>query len=211
MADSTVVGGPTGPDGDVSAVERIDWLKRHLLVVLLLLCVLAIAVTGVLFASGVFTTSSATAANIFGTGTLLIENDHEGKGVLTASNMVPGDEVTGDVTIRNVGTLPAHFSLFMEGLGDIDHKEGSNQELSAALHLRIVNTGSEAPVYVGNLAAMPEAEEPIPLPGEGEGGIWDSGEEHTYEFTVTLPSGTGNEFQNTQTQAVFVWSAAAGG
>ncbi len=76
---------------------------RHKL--LLSLGVLGVA-SGLLAAGtyALFSTNTSSASNLFATGTLSLSNSNSAYATVTLNNMVPGDSVTGLVTIQNTGT-----------------------------------------------------------------------------------------------------------
>ena len=80
-------------------------------------------------------------------------NSLGGQPILTASEMGFGDEVEGDVKIKNMGDTNGRFTLLKHALVD----QGGR---SAWLHVRvhdITPPGPPVPVYEGSLAAMPAA------------------------------------------------------
>lgn len=140
---------------------------RRLLATLALL----LAATGVAIGSGAsFTSSSATAANTFATGTLKQTNDKDGAAILTAANMKPGDTTTGTVKITNSGSLAGTFKV-----AETDYAKTFEK---TTLALSVVDTASGTSVYSGKLDGF----------GTKDLGTWAAGEAHTYKFTVTFPT-----------------------
>jgi predicted ribosomally synthesized peptide with SipW-like signal peptide len=62
--------------------------------------------TGVLAVGtyALFSANTTSASNLFATGTLALSNSNSVSATVTLSNMIPGDSVTGLVTIQNTGT-----------------------------------------------------------------------------------------------------------
>lgn len=195
-------------DGSVSARERTGWVFRNakILILALILLLIAALLVGVSFA--VFSTSSANAGNMFTAGTLTSSNSKDNAAILTAQRMVPGDTTTGTVTISNTGDSKGQFTL--TGSTPTNTPGPNGGDLSTVLNLRIVEdpAGAGRVVYDGKLNAM---NGPQPL------GVWDGGQTHTYEFTVTFPEGgtpsaptTGdNAYQGSKTEVTYTWNATS--
>lgn len=162
---------------------------RRLLATLALL----LAATGVAVGSGAsFSSESVNATNTFSAGTLTQSNSKAGAAVLTASNMKPGDQKSGTVTITNTGSLGGAFSL----------TETSVTENFTTTDLRLVVTeeGSTGPaVYSG----------PIDGLGTKALGDWAKNEARTYKFVVTFPETNAdqNADQGKAATASFSWNA----
>jgi hypothetical protein len=62
--------------------------------------------TGVLAVGtyALFSANTTSASNLFATGTLTLSNSNSASATVTLSNMIPGDSVTGLVTVQNTGT-----------------------------------------------------------------------------------------------------------
>jgi spore coat-associated protein N len=139
-----------------------------------------------------------------------ISNSRQATWILRASNMKPGALVTGTVKIGNSGNMDADFSLAKQNLVNTGPSGGS---LSSILDLRIeqpIGNSNKPPklIYDGKLGAMPA----IAL------GTFAKGEERTYNFKVSFPSGpttgtAGNSYQGASTSVDYVWTAvkASGG
>ena len=195
-------------DGSVSARERTGWVFRNakILILALILLLIAALLVGVSFA--VFSTSSANPGNMFTAGTLTSSNSKDNAAILTATRMVPGDTTTGTVTISNTGDSKGQFTL--TGSTPTDTVGPNNGKLSTVLNLRIVEdpAGAAKQVYNGKLNGMTA---PIDL------GVWNGGQGHTYEFTVTFPdTGTpgsattgDNAYQGSSSQVTYTWNATS--
>src|SRR3954463_9910570 len=84
--------------------QRKWWLIGSL--VLLLVAAIVVVASGAVFSS-----SSANPSNEFSAGVLKQSNSKRGDAILTAEKMVPGEVVTGDVTIKNTGDVKGTFTL----------------------------------------------------------------------------------------------------
>lgn len=190
MSDATVA--------PVSAGDRVTWLKKNtgkLAVALVLLVLAGVAVAATL---GAFTSSSANVGNVVATGSLSIDDDLDGGAIFSAEGLVPGDQVTGEVSITNTGESSGTFSLASANLTDTPGAGGGN--LSEVLELTITDDGTE--VYSG----------PLDLVAPVQLGEWAGGESHTFVFTVLFPdTGTAddNDFQNASVSVDYLWSAVS--
>jgi hypothetical protein len=155
----------------------------------------SLAALGVAIGSGAtFNSQSANASNTFTSGTLTQTNSKNGVAILTGANMKPGDVKTGDVTIKNTGTLAGTFTL--------TETSAANAFGAGDLHLKIEDvTNASAPtqVYYGDLGSVNA--NGISL------GSFASGEQHTYRFTVTLDQNAPNSDQGKAATADYVWTA----
>jgi spore coat-associated protein N len=169
----------------------------------------SLAAVGLAVGSGAeFSSSSANPSSTFSSGTLSHTNSKDGSAILTASGMKPGDSASGSVTITNTGNMPATFTLSKSNLTNPQLGSGG-EKLSDQLDL-VVADGSTT-VYSGKLGAMGT----ITLDGDTStagtqkfGASGSSTAAHSYTFTVTLPSPTGNAYQGTSTTVQYDWTAA---
>lgn len=158
-----------------------------------------LAATGIAVGSGAnFNSASANPSNTFSAGTISQSNSKEGQAVLTASNLKPGGSATGNVTIKNTGSVAGGFILTQSGLTNSD----TTNPLSAKLTLSIKDE-TNAVVYTGTIAGM----------GNISLGTWQPNDEHTYTFTVSFPDGGGsgadNVYQGDQTSVTYTFTASA--
>ena len=184
-------------------MSRITVLRANPRRALAALATMLVAV-GVTAASGAtFNATSANAGNTFTAGTLTMSNP--GGAILTASNMRPGDPASkGTIVIQNTGSLSGAFTLTRSSLTDTP----SGTPLSSQLQLAVTDCGADLDCttagdntskYSGALSAMGSV---ISL------GNWVAGEQHKYEFAVSLPSGTPNAYQGGSSTAGFQWDAS---
>lgn len=170
----------------------------------------SLAAVGVAVGSGAsFSSSSANPSNTFSSGTLSQTNSKSAAAVLTAAAMKPGDSVTGSVTIANTGTLAGTFSLSKSNLTNPILGSGG-ETLSAQLDVVIMDGATT--VYSGKIGAMGT----IALDGDTAtagtqqfGASGSATATHTYGFTVTLPSATGNAYQGTSMSVQYDWTATS--
>lgn len=155
--------------------------------------VILLAATGVAVGSGAtFSSHTANASNTFTSGTLLQTNSKDGLAVVTGSNLKPGDTKTGEVTIKNTGTLAGDFTLSETG--------ATNGFTAGSLKVSVDDvTTPSAPksIYTGDLGGL--AKKSL--------GSFAVNESHTYRFTVTLASSAPNADQGKSATANYEWDA----
>ncbi len=137
-------------------------------------------------------TSEATAQdNVFETGTLKIGVPNEGDNTafITADNWQPGDSVTEDLTVKNLGSLPYKYKVSAE-------MTSGDTVLYDKLNV-LVKKGT-ATVYSGHLKDLADQEVSSDVA---------AGTDETLTFTVTLPSETGNECQGKSATVKFTFDA----
>ncbi|WP_205696921.1 TasA family protein [Conexibacter sp. SYSU D00693] len=163
--------------------------KRLLAALLTLL-----AAGGVAVGSGAsFTSQTANPTNTFTSGTLLQSNSKNGVAIVTGANMKPGDVKTGEVTIKNTGTLAGDFKL--------SETNATNGFTAGSLNVKVedVSTSTATTVYNGDLGGL----------GAKTLGSFAPNEAHTYRFTVTLAQAAPNADQGKSATADFVWDETA--
>jgi hypothetical protein len=135
-------------------------------------------------------------ANVSGSGRLLQECSRDGIVIATGSGLQPGGGLRSEVTIVNLGVLPAAFRL-----SEID---ASNGFASGMLGLVIdefrVDGGGR--IYLGEIGKVPS--DGIDL------GHFEGGESRTYRFTVLLAKDTPESEWSRSAGAVYRWTATPG-
>jgi spore coat-associated protein N len=184
-------------------VSRLSALAAHPRRTIAALAVVLAAV-GITVGSGAnFTASAANPTNTFTAGTLNIGSSTS-SALFNATNMRPGDTVTGSVDIQNTGSLSGAFTLGTSGAND---PNGLLGQLDLKVEDCGVFSGGTPPtctgsniVYTGKANAVPAA---VSL------GTFDGGAKHQYKLDVTLPSVTTNAFQGASATVQFDWKAAS--
>jgi hypothetical protein len=171
--------------------ERLSWMARNSKILIVALVVIVIAVLVATFSFSLFTSSSANPGNVVGSGSMTVNNSGEGKAILTAENLLPGQSTDGTVSITNVGDAEGDFTLSASNLTDTP----ANPGLSGVLALVVTQDGAE--IYNGLLASFDEADL----------GTWDAGESHEFTFAVTMNQDAGNMYQGAKTSVDFDWDA----
>jgi hypothetical protein len=155
--------------------------------------VVLLAATGVAVGSGAtFSSRTANAANTFTSGTLLQTNSKDGTSIVTGANLKPGDSQSGEVTIKNTGTLPGDFVLSETGATN-GFTAGS---LTVAVQDVTVPTAPKD-IYSGDLGGL----------AKKNLGSFAVGEAHTYRFTVTLARTAPDGDQGKSATADYEWDA----
>jgi hypothetical protein len=155
--------------------------------------VVVLAATGVAVGSGAtFSSHTANAANTFTSGTLLQTNSKDGASIVTGSNLKPGDTKTGEVTIKNTGTLAGDFVL--------SETNATNGFTAGALTVKVDDVtvaASPKNVYTGDLGGL--AKKSL--------GSFAVNEARTYRFTVTLGQSAPTTDQGKSATAAYEWDA----
>jgi hypothetical protein len=120
-------------------------------------------------------------------------NSRNSQPILTIAGMKPGGLSSGTVTLTNSGDVAGDFRLSESNL---------TQTLGLAGQLNLLVEDVTSPtspvtVYNGPLGTMPAQAL----------GAFAPSTSRTYRFTVTLPAGTGNPFQNATAGAEFDWAS----
>jgi hypothetical protein len=111
--------------------------------------------------------------------------------ILSGRDLVPGDRVSGRLTIANTGTLAGSFTLSGRVRG--------SEQLARHLHLTVRESlhGAESLVYAGSLAGL----RAVKL------GLIGPGHARTFHFAVVVRSDAPDAVQGLRTTADFTWTA----
>ncbi|MEA2458507.1 MAG: hypothetical protein QOC95_1479, partial [Thermoleophilaceae bacterium] len=169
-----------------------DRPRRRFAVLRLAVLTGAVAVTALLDAPA--DTRAVRAVPVASTGAMSITSSHSGA-ILSASRLLPGDSVTGSVTITNSGEAPALVTLSQADLVDSPGHAGAR--LSAALLVEVEDVTSNRRVYFGPLATMP----PVDL------GRFAAGAARLIRFTATVPVVLPPGLMKTSTSVRYDWTA----
>ena len=171
---------------------------RKLTGVLFLLLLTAGAAVG----SGAnFTAQSASPGNMVTAGALSIDNNRKtAAAIFSASNIKPGDDVIGTVTVSNTGTLSGDFTL---GVANIVNTPSAAPLLSDNLNLKVedLTAAPVATIYNGALNAYGAAPRALFT-------NWLAGASRNYRVTVHwTPGASDNALQSAQVKMDFDWAA----
>jgi hypothetical protein len=182
-------------------MSRFKVLRANPRRALAAMATLLIAV-GVTAASGAsFTASSVNASNTFTAGTLSMSNTKAGAAIFSASNMKPGDVATGEVDIKNTGTVNGAFTLSKTALTNND----TTYKMSTQLNVVISDCGTDSDCSSKSLVTSGTLESlgsNIPV-GNIAGGVT-----HRYEFVATFDSNADDNYQGKSATAEFTWNAS---
>ena len=147
----------------------------RVLLTLLVLGVLAFTLQSLRMSGASYAAGSVNPANVFVAGDLAHDNDQNGRVMIVASGLEPGDSKVGTMTLTGTGTITGTFTLSASGLVD------TSPPLSEALNLTIDDiTGAETPVWEGDVADFDEADLGTIAPGASR----------QYRLTLAYPDGT---------------------
>jgi hypothetical protein len=144
-----------------------------------------------------FTSSTSNTVSAVTSGSLTQSNSKNNAAIFTVTNMKPGDEVDGMVTITNTGTLPATYTL-QEPSSTNTFSNSVAVGTPSYLHLKITNTTDSSVVYDGDFGGLADAT----LTDLGQFG---AGAAKTFQFAVTLNSADPNADQGKTAGATYTW------
>ena len=122
-----------------------------------------------------------------------------GAAILSGREMLPGQSVTGTVTVANVGNAPGRFELSASTLVDMPGPQGGR--LGDRLRLTVLDVREGRDVYAGSLAGLSHAAL----------GTFAPQASHEYRLTVTLTTGQGdNAYQSASASITFDWATETG-
>ena len=179
------------------------------------LVVLAVTLTGLssVVTGAFFTDTQSATGNVFTTGTVRL-GVSPASAAVTLTNMAPGDTVTGPITISNGGTLAERYAMlsttdatdanFLAGQLVMSVKSGVTACSTAGFGSTgtvLYNAGvlgsTTGTKVVGDSAQGAQA---------GDRVLAAAGSESLC-VQVTLPTGTGNTYQNKSTTATFTFNS----
>lgn len=172
--DETVQIGGSGVRS-ARASSRARWTRRGLLA-LCVVALLAFTLHSLRLSDASFTAASGNGSNVFIAGTLAHLNDQNGKVVLSAAAMAPGDVQSGTMILTGEGNVSGTYTLSPLSLVD-----SATPPLSGVLTITVEETTGGVAVlldedYLGDLAA-------IPL------GTLSPGQVRSFRITLEYPDG----------------------
>jgi spore coat-associated protein N len=166
----------------VSASRRALWVRSGLLG-LVVFALLAFTLHSLRLSDASFTTATSNTSNVFIAGTLGHINNQNGRVLITASGLMPGDSRTGTMTLTGTGTIAGEYSLAPSSIVDVPASPAS-PALSGQLDLvveEVVGPTYET-IWEGDLTDL-EAD-------PAELGTIAPAAARTYRITLDYPSGT---------------------
>ena len=151
-----------------------------------------------------FTSTAAVSNNAFTAGTIVI-GAAPATAALTATNMMPGDVVNGQITVSNTGTAQLRYAMSSAST-NADAKSLRDQ---LTLSVRTLGTSCAAfdgtQLYSGALNGAAFGSNAAGAQA-GDRSL-DAGANEVLCFRATLPLATGNTFQGATTTATFTFDA----
>ena len=195
----------------LDAARRRRRTRRTLGVLLLLL--LLIPSIGASYLTLALFTDQETVTADFTTGTIDLDGAKIDALILTTSALMPGDTVTDDVVVQNVGTAQLRYAM------STSSTNADSKALRDALTLTIKtidvttpgtpcdNFDGSSTLYSGVLGAS-TAKFGNPAQGADSGDrTLNAAASETLCFRISLPSGTGNSYQGATTTTTFTFDA----
>jgi hypothetical protein len=134
--------------------------------------------------------------NVSSVGSLMRASSRDGIVIFVGGQMPPGGGLRSEVTIVNLGVLPAVFHL-----REVDASSGfAAGILGLAIH-ELRGSGSGR-IYLGELGEVPD--HGIDL------GLFEAGESRTYRFTAFLAKDTPDDELTRSASASYRWTAVSG-
>ena len=133
------------------------------------------------------------------TGAVTLAGASGSSAIIHATGLMPGQSVSGNVALANVGDSRGRLSLLRTGMVDVPGRFGGR--LSDALQLRVEEAGGDA--WTGPLAGPEILDLGVIEPGEGR----------SYRLTLTLPdtgpAGRDNAVQGSSVTIDWAWATEA--
>lgn len=153
--------------------RRRDWVVKGILT-LAVLALLAASLDSLVFSDASFTAGSSAVATVTA-GDLRHVNDQDGRLLIDAAGLVPGDVRTGRMTLTGLGDLPGRYTLSTAGLAE----HPVSPRLSDTLELAIDDETGGATLYSGPVSGFANADL----------GVIGPGDTRSYSVTLTYPEG----------------------
>jgi hypothetical protein len=151
----------------------MGWVVKGLLT-LGVLAVLAVTLDSLAFSDASFTSGSAAVATVTA-GDLRHTNDHDGRLLIDASGLVPGDVHSGTMTLTGLGDLAGRYTLSAAGLGE----KPASPRLSDILVLAVTDHHDGTTLYDGPVSSFSG----VDLGTIGPGDV------RSYTVTLSYPEG----------------------
>jgi hypothetical protein len=151
-----------------------------------------------------FTSTAAVSGNAFTAGTVVI-GAAPATAALTATNMMPGDVVNGQITVSNTGTAQLRYAMSSASTN------ADTKALRDQLTLTVKTLGTSCAAFDGTqlyTGALNGAAFGSNAAGQQAGDrSLNAGANEVLCFRATLPLATGNAFQGATTTATFTFDA----
>ncbi|MDF1705985.1 MAG: TasA family protein [Aeromicrobium sp.] len=139
-----------------------------------------------------FTSTTANTISSVTSGTLTHTNSKDDAAIFTLTDLKPGDTLTGSLTLKNTGSLPAAFSL--------TEQSSTNGFTGSNLSLTITNATTGSVVYTGTFGGLEDGV-------KKDIGQIAPDASSTFDFTVKLAQGADNADQGKNATATYTWDS----
>ena len=171
----------------------------------LLMSLFTIAIVGTLIGGGVmawFSDTETTNPNVFTAGTLDLVLGQISTTPTDLSNMKPGDEVSGSITVQNIGSLDG----WLYGRTTYSVSEWPN----LANVLNVTSWTDPSGTYTPNMTLQGLVGQTHPITIPGYGGLWmpyglltAEGGGGTFAMTIEFDEDAGNDYQSSSIDVTF--------
>jgi len=177
--------------------------RRRRIAMLLVLAILSGSLGAGALSLAYFTSTQAVTGNAFSTGTISLTTNPS-TALFSATSMMPGDAVTQPIVVTNGGTAQLRYAVSTTVV--------SGPTLAAQLQLTVKTLGTSCAAFDGTsvLAATALGTAAIGSNAQGvQAGdrTLNGATNETLCFRVSLPTTTGNTFQNNTTNVTFTFDA----
>jgi spore coat-associated protein N len=185
-------------------MSRLTTLIKRPKRTLVALVVVSLAVAVAIGSGAAFTSQSSNPGNSFTSGVLKQGNNKNGQAVATLTNMLPGDEKTGSITLSNDGNRTGTFQFSKSGE---TNTAGTDQEACSG-----VDGGSATCSALGGALKVEVKDGSTVVYDDVVTGLSISdfnlapSASRTLDFRFYLPSATGNAYQGGSYGAQYDWN-----
>jgi hypothetical protein len=191
-------------------------VARKLLVSLAVVGMAATAIAAATWSS--FSSTSANPSNSFSAGTVSLGDNDASASVLSLSSVRPGGTSSGCIRVTYSGTLASAVHLYGSTTGSLAQyitltiTRGTETAPSfpscstfTADSTNYIGSGAGV-VYTGTLSNFSSTNANFAT-GLVDPSTWAASNSHSFEFTLTLPSGAAAAAQGLSSTATFTWGA----
>jgi len=171
---------------------------------LLLVALTIVSLAATVSSLALFTDQKTVAGNAFTAGTIVL-GVNPATALLTASALMPGDNINGTLVASNSGTGALRYAMSSSST----NADGKNLATQMTLTIKTVGSGCGAfdgtSIYSGSLASAAFGNS-TPGADTGDRNL-AAGTNETLCFRAGLPSSTGNAYQGATTTTTFTFDA----
>jgi predicted ribosomally synthesized peptide with SipW-like signal peptide len=196
----------------MNQVTRPDRNRRRRRVLALVIGALGVVSLGAGQLSLALFTDQSTVNGTFSSGSVLLDGTKIAGLTLSTGGMVPGDSVTDDVVVENIGTVQFRYAVSTAST-NADAKALRTVLTLTVKTIDVTTPGTPCNDFDGTtiqaatvLGASGGFGNPAPGAQAGDRTL-NAGANETLCFRVTLPIGTGNAFQSATTTTTFTFDA----